>query len=68
MPSTGPASTLGGLARLRDGRSGRASSWDQSGRNKDYWLIAPGSTAVLADLEGPGAVTHIWMTQSCRLQ
>ena len=52
MPLLGPASSLGDLARLRDARSGRASSWDQSGRNKDYWLLRPGSTTVLADLKG----------------
>ena len=66
MTSTGPTSSLSALTRLRDARSGRASSWDQSGRNKDYWLIAPGTTAVLADLQGPGAITHIWMTSFCR--
>jgi hypothetical protein len=66
MPRTGPSSSLSGLTRLRDARSGRASSWDQSGRNKDYWLIEPGSTAVLAELEGPGAITHMWMTSFCR--
>ena len=66
MLDTAPTSTLSGLAHLRDARSGRASSWDQTGRNKDYWLLAPGSTAVLADLEGPGAITHIWMTSFCR--
>jgi hypothetical protein len=66
MMITGPTSTLSGLAHLRNGRSGRASSWDQTGRNKDYWLLEPGSTAVLADLQGPGAITHIWMTSFSR--
>lgn len=66
MTTSGPTSTLSGLATLRKARSGRASSWDQSGRNKDYWLLAPGTTAVLADLEGPGAITHMWMTTFCR--
>ncbi len=66
MVTSGPTSLLGDLARARNGRSGRASSWDQSGRNKDYWLIAPNTTAVLADLKGPGAITHIWMTSFCR--
>lgn len=66
MSTTGPTSSLSGLAQLRRARSARASSWDQSGRNKDYWLLEPGSTAVLADLRGPGAITHIWMTSFCR--
>ena len=53
-------------ARVRDARTARVSSWDQSGRNQDYWVIGPGETRVLADLEGPGCITHIWMTQFCR--
>jgi hypothetical protein len=57
---------LTGLTRVRDGRSARASSWDPSGRNQDNWIIPPGETIVLADLEGPGCITHIWMTQFCR--
>ncbi len=28
----------------------------------------PGEERTLADLEGPGFITHIWMTQSCRIQ
>jgi len=54
------------LCRVRDRRSGRVSSWDQRGRNQDYWVIGPSETRVLADLEGPGVVTHLWMTQFCR--
>jgi hypothetical protein len=54
------------LARVRDARSGRVSSWDQRGRNQDNWIIGPGETRVITELEGPGAVTHIWMTQFCR--
>jgi len=54
------------LARMRSARSGRVSSWDQRGRNQDFWTIGPGETRVLADIEGPAAITHIWMTQWCR--
>jgi hypothetical protein len=54
------------LARVRDARTGRVSSWDQRGRNQDAWIVGPGETRVLADLEGPGAVTHLWFTQYCR--
>ncbi|MGQ9630490.1 MAG: glycoside hydrolase family 172 protein [bacterium] len=57
---------LASLTRVRDARSARSSSWDQSGRNRDAWIVMPGETAVLADLEGPGCITHIWMTQFCR--
>jgi hypothetical protein len=60
------AGMLSGLTRVRDARSARASSWDPSGRNQDNWVIPPGETIILADLEGPGCITHIWMTQFCR--
>jgi hypothetical protein len=51
------------IARIYNRRTGRASSWDTSGRNKDAWSIPPGSSAVLADIKGPACITHIWMTQ-----
>ena len=51
------------LTKRRHGRAGRASSWDVSGRNHDAWIIAKGETRVLADIKGPGRITHIWMTQ-----
>lgn len=54
------------IARVKDARTGRASSWDQRGRNQDNWIIGPGETRVIAELDGPGAITHIWMTQFCR--
>jgi hypothetical protein len=54
------------LARVRAARTGRVSSWDHRGRNQDGWLIGPGETRVLADLEGPGCITHLWLTQWCR--
>ena len=51
------------LTLLREGRTGRASSWNRDGRNADSWRIPPGQTWVLADIKGPGIITHIWMTQ-----
>jgi len=51
------------LSRITNGRTARASSWDTTGRNADRWQIGPGETRVLADLKGPGRITHIWMTQ-----
>ena len=51
------------LATLGKGRAGRCSSWDTTGRNADAWTIKPGESRVLADISGPGAITHIWMTQ-----
>jgi hypothetical protein len=51
------------LALLKHYHTGRCSSWDVSGRNSDAWTIQPGETRVLADIQGPGCITHIWMTQ-----
>jgi hypothetical protein len=52
------------LARIRNVKAGRCSSWEQNGRNADYWRIQPGESRVLADIKGPGTIRHIWMTQS----
>ena len=51
------------LDRIRDARTGRCSSWETNGRNADRWMIPAGTTSVLADIKGPGRITHIWMTQ-----
>jgi hypothetical protein len=51
------------LSRIREASTGRVSSWNTTGRNDDCWYIDPGETRILADIEGPGAITHIWMTQ-----
>jgi hypothetical protein len=54
---------LGELTRVKKARTRRASSWDVTGRNADWRRMEPGETTVLADLKGPGCITHIWMTQ-----
>jgi len=51
------------ISRIREGKSARASSWDRSGRNSDYVMIAPGETKVLADIQAAGSITRIWMAQ-----
>ena len=53
----------GGLARIQSNRTGRHSSWDTTGRNSDAWTLEPGETRVLADVEGPACITHLWFTQ-----
>lgn len=55
---------LGGLARLKDFTAERASSCDLNWENGngDARPIAPGATLVIADLEGPGVITHLWNT------
>ena len=57
-----PANALSGLTVARDFLPARVSSWDKTGRNRDAWPIEPGETKVLADIEGPGVISHIWFT------
>jgi hypothetical protein len=56
--------TLLGLTRLQDGvRSRRVSSFDRSGGNNDRLENVPdGERRTLFEVEGPGMVTHIWIT------
>ena len=42
--------------------SKRISSWDKSGGNRDNIRIEANSTKVLADIEGPGIIKHIYFT------
>ena len=42
--------------------SKRISSYDRTGGNKDSLTIKPGETATLAEIKGPGAIHHIWVT------
>jgi len=52
-----------GLARLKNYSSARVSSGNSYVlSNDDSKRIMPGETLVLADLSGPGLVTHIWLT------
>jgi len=62
-----PTGFLADLTKLHHARSARFSSWDQTGGNRDNWVIAPGESVVLAEIDGPGCITHIWMTQTCRI-
>lgn len=52
------------LTRIRSGKTVRYSSYDVTGRNADAWIITPGESRVLADINGPGCITHLWMTQA----
>ncbi|MBN1285167.1 MAG: DUF2961 domain-containing protein [Anaerolineae bacterium] len=40
----------------------RASSWDATGGNRDRLLLAEGDACTLLNVDGPGCITHIWMT------
>jgi hypothetical protein len=50
------------MARLRNYKARRSSSWDRSGGNRDWAVVAPGQTATLMDVTGAGVITHIWFT------
>ena len=52
-----------GLARLKNYSSARTSSGNRYVySNDDSKRIMPGETLVMANLAGPGMVTHIWLT------
>ncbi|MFN7172527.1 MAG: glycoside hydrolase family 172 protein [Fimbriimonadaceae bacterium] len=53
---------LAQLPFLRDVTTKRASSYDKSGGNYDYWTLKPGETATLMECADPGVIRHIWMT------
>lgn len=59
---------LSNLYRARDYVSRRAYSHDPAGRTlpggDDKHVLLPGEEMVLADLEGPGIIRHIWFTLS----
>ncbi len=60
-----PAEIPGGLSHLfleRQARSRRSSSYDRTGGNADGTPLAPGASATIADLEGPGCIRHLWIT------
>jgi hypothetical protein len=54
--------TLANLANLRDYKSHRASSYDTTGRNNDWWEFEPGQKRTLMQSDKPGCVKHVWMT------
>lgn len=57
-------SPLSGLETLKDFKTMRSSSCDPDWKdgNADARGIEPGATLEVADLEGPGKITHIWCT------
>jgi hypothetical protein len=50
------------MARLRDYKCRRESSWDRTGGNNDSVRVEPGQAVTLMDVKGTGVVTHIWFT------
>jgi hypothetical protein len=61
-PEIGAPEKLFALARLRNYKNLRSSSWDRSGGNADWVTVEPGHAATLLEVQGAGVVTHIWFT------
>jgi hypothetical protein len=52
---------LDGLYLLKDTKTLRVSSYDTTGRNKDWIAIAPGETTTLFDVTGTGVIRRFYM-------
>lgn len=78
VPATAPApepapvafaaDPLSQLPMLKQGRTRRATSANPNWRaGQDDWnSVQPGQTLTLAELEGPGVITHLWTTLNSR--
>jgi hypothetical protein len=65
LPATEPPVEdpfAGAIYRVRSARTGRISSWDRTGGNLDFLSFKPGETKEIVRLDGPGAITHVYMT------
>jgi hypothetical protein len=61
-PPSHTSDALVSMARLRDYKCRRSSSWDRTGGNADFAPVNPGASITLLDTKGPGVITHIWFT------
>ena len=59
---SGTVDALFAMARLRDYKCRRSSSWDRTGGNNDSVRVEPGQAFTLLDEKGSGVITHIWFT------
>ena len=57
-----PANWLSSLPQAKDYVQHRSSSYDRGGANADARPITPGETLTLLDENGPGLITHVWVT------
>ena len=60
-----PAGVLADLPNFKDFKAARSSSYDPTGGNADGrsdWPIQPGETRPIAEIQGAGAITHLWIT------
>jgi hypothetical protein len=61
-----PLSSKIDLTQPQDYVLKRVSSADPTGANADFRHIEPGSTLTMMDVNGPGLLTHIWITVASR--
>src|SRR5215813_11659056 len=50
------------LTRQQDYVMRHSSSADPTGGNNDYRAVPPGGSLTLLDVDGPGSVSHVWIT------
>ncbi len=64
LAQEGNGNPLAGIEQLRKDQSRRVSSADENWAdgNGDARAIQPGATLTVAELKGPGRITHIWFT------
>ena len=62
--TTSGVGPLRNLANLREGvKRLRISSYDRTGGNRDFLFnVEAGKKATLAEIQGAGTITHIWVT------
>jgi hypothetical protein len=52
------------MARFRNYKVRRSSSWDRTGGNRDAVPVEPGATVAVLEANGAGVVNHLWFTIS----
>ena len=58
-----PRDPMSDLTRSHDFSAARESSYQREGGPRDnFWIPTTGEEVTLADIKGPGALTHIWTT------
>ena len=65
VPGAHAGGLLADLPRFKDFTAARHSSYDRTGGNMDGGQdepIQPGETRTIAQMDGAGAITHIWIT------
>ena len=55
------------IYREREGKRKRASSYDQTGGNFDFYVIKPTATSEIFNVKGTGCITHIWTTMGAAI-